>query len=309
MAENDKGISHDQNFKNLILDYPSDSLRFFAESEAFDLDEDVKITPIRQEQLKDRLGDHFCELDTPLMVEWPGGSRAAALFVAEEETEAGTFSIHRICRYCVHLSELMDTDRVVPVAILLRPGKYPDSLVLAGDRHTYLHFKIIACDLKGIPVDRFMDSANIVARLNLPNMAYERKRRLEVYAKAREGLVELEPDPKKRIKYSEFIDMYAELDENDLILYQEQYLKDSRYKEELMGLTQMVREDGKKEGRQEGRQEGTILTLRRQLGIKFKTVPEWAEELLKNAEQSDLEQWTALILAAKTIEEVFGKGQ
>ncbi len=303
-TEKDKGISHDQNFKNLILDYPRDSLRFFAEPEAFDLADDVEITPVRQEQLKDRLGDHFCELDTPLKVEWPDGSRAAALFVAEEETEAGTFSIHRMCRYCVHLSELMETDRVVPVAILLRSGKYPTSLVLAGDRHTFLRFEIIACDLKGIPVDRYMDSDNIVARVNLPNMAYDRDRRLEVYAKAREGLVELEPDPNRRIKYSEFIDMYAELDEKDLILYQKQYLKKSRYREVLMGLTQMAREEGMKEGRKEG----TVLTLRRQLGIKFKAIPDWAEELLKNAVPNDLEQWTDRILTADTIEQVFGKG-
>ena len=254
--------------------------------------------------MKDRLGDHFCELDTPLKVEWPDGSRAAALFVAEEETEAGTFSIHRMCRYCVHLSELMETDRVVPVAILLRSGKYPTSLVLAGDRHTFLRFEIIACDLKGIPVDRYMDSDNIVARVNLPNMAYDRERRLEVYAKAREGLVELEPDPNRRIKYSEFIDMYAGLDEKDLILYQKQYLKKSRYREVLMGLTQMAREEGMKEGRKEG----TVLTLRRQLGIKFKAIPDWAEELLKNAVPNDLEQWTDRILTADTIEQVFGKG-
>jgi hypothetical protein len=61
---------------------------FFAEQEAFDLDENAKITPVRQEQLKDRLGDAFHELDTPLLVEWPDGSRAAALFVAEEETSS-----------------------------------------------------------------------------------------------------------------------------------------------------------------------------------------------------------------------------
>ncbi len=67
-----------------------------------------------------------------------------------------------------------------------------------------------------------------------------------------------------------------------------------------MGLTQMARE--------EGRQEGGILILRRQLGIKFKTVPDWAEELLKNSVPSDLEQWSDRILAADTIEEVFGKG-
>ncbi len=66
-----------------------------------------------------------------------------------------------------------------------------------------------------------------------------------------------------------------------------------------MGLTQMARE--------EGRQEGGILILRRLLGIKFKTVPEWAEELLKNAVPSDLEQWSDRILTANTIEEVFGR--
>ncbi len=52
-----------------------------------------------------------------------------------------------------------------------------------------------------------MAGANIVARLNLPNMAYPPERKLEVYAQAREGLIELESDPEKRMKYSEFIDV------------------------------------------------------------------------------------------------------
>ncbi len=73
--------------------------------------------------------------------------------------------------------------------------------------------------------------------------------------------------------------------------------------EELMGLMQMARE----EGRREGLQRGTILVLRRQLGIKFKTVPDRAEKLLENAVPSDLEQWTDRILTAETIEEVFGR--
>ena len=31
----------------------------------------ARIIPLRQEQLKERLGDRFRELDTPLLVEWP----------------------------------------------------------------------------------------------------------------------------------------------------------------------------------------------------------------------------------------------
>jgi hypothetical protein len=46
-------MDHDQNFKNLILDYPRQALALFAEAEAGALSEDVRITPIRQEQLKE----------------------------------------------------------------------------------------------------------------------------------------------------------------------------------------------------------------------------------------------------------------
>ncbi len=63
-------ITHDQNFKNLILDYPLDALEFFAAEEAKHISADTRVIPIRQEQLKDRLGDHFHELDTPVLVEY-----------------------------------------------------------------------------------------------------------------------------------------------------------------------------------------------------------------------------------------------
>ena len=67
---------HDQNFKNLILDYPVQALEFFAGEEAgADLSE-ARIVPVRQEQLMERLGDRFRELDTPLLVEWSEGQRS-----------------------------------------------------------------------------------------------------------------------------------------------------------------------------------------------------------------------------------------
>ena len=46
---------------------------------------------LRQEQLKERLGDRFHELDVPLLVEWRDGRREAVLFVVEEETEPRRF--------------------------------------------------------------------------------------------------------------------------------------------------------------------------------------------------------------------------
>ena len=60
----------------------------------------MRITPVRQEQFQERLGERFRELDVPLRVEWPDGRRKALLFVLEEESDARRFSIHRLAHYC-----------------------------------------------------------------------------------------------------------------------------------------------------------------------------------------------------------------
>ena len=165
-------MNHDQNFKNLILDYPLQALRFFAAEEAAAVDERARIVPIRQEQLQERLGERFRELDVPLLVEWPDGRREAVLFALEEESAGRRFSIHRLAHYCLDLAELFATERVVPVVIFLHGGDgAPGELALGGDRHGYLRFRYLACDLPRIEATRYLDSDNLVARLNLPNMA------------------------------------------------------------------------------------------------------------------------------------------
>ena len=126
-------MSHDQNFKNLILDYPQAAIGFFAEPEAKDIDTGVRILPIREEQLQERLGERFRELDVPLLVEWPDGRSEALLFVLEQESEPRKFSIHRLAHYCLDLAELFAIERIVPVVIFLHPGRFPERLVLGGD--------------------------------------------------------------------------------------------------------------------------------------------------------------------------------
>lgn len=84
-------MSHDQSFKNLIVDYPHESVQFFAADEAAQVDRQVRVIPVREEQLKEQLGERFRELDVPLLLEWPDGRRAAILFVFEEESETHRF--------------------------------------------------------------------------------------------------------------------------------------------------------------------------------------------------------------------------
>ena len=184
---------HDQNFKNLILDYPREALAFFAREETGEDLKQARIIPIRQEQLKDRLGDRFRELDVPLLVEWPDGKREAMVFVIEEETRGNRFSIHRLAHYCLDLAELMDTDRVIPVVIFLNSSPRKTSLRLGGDRHNYLEFRYLACDLKRLSASDYKDSDNIIARLNLPNMRYPKQQRLDIYLAAQLGLLQMLP--------------------------------------------------------------------------------------------------------------------
>ncbi|MBT2773916.1 DUF4351 domain-containing protein [Halomonas sp. ISL-60] len=59
------------------------------------------------------------------------------------------------------------------------------------------------------------------------------------------------------------------------------------------------------EGRQEGRQEEAQRILRKQLGLKFDELPVWAEQRLGQATPEQLEEWSAAILTANSLDELF----
>ena len=299
-------VSHDQNFKNLILDYPGDALAFFAPEEAPLPDEAVRIIPIRQEQLQERLRNHFRALDTPLLVEWTDGRREAILFVLEEESDWRKFSLRRLAHYCLDLSELFETDRVVPVAIFLRDADAaPASLTLGTERRPYLTFDYLACKLREIPAERWQQSNNLVARVNLPNLRGAEDRKVEAYARAVRGLFDLEPDGGRREKYLEFIDIYAGLTENDRRRYRRQYPEDSNT---MAGIIQRARDEGMEQGMQQGRVEGERAVLEKQLQRRFGLVPSGVTEKLRRASADDIETWAENVLDAETLDDVFDSG-
>jgi hypothetical protein len=132
------------------------------------------MTPVREEQLQERVGEHFHELDNPSLLECPTGDRAALLFVIEEESDPRRFSIHRLVVYCSDLAELCQTEQVVSVAVFPHGGPTRRSLELHSDRHTCLSFPSMAGELGRMSYRRYRDSDNLVARLNLRNDPAER---------------------------------------------------------------------------------------------------------------------------------------
>jgi hypothetical protein len=149
--------------------------------------------------------------------------RAALVFVVEEQTDPSRFSALRLAHYCLDIADLLKTRRVVPVVIFLRGGPNERRLQLGSDQTPYLDFHFISVELAAIPYRLWSDSSNIVARVNLPNMRHERTERVEVFAAAMQGLIALEQDPEKRLKYTDFIDAYAALDEAEYARYQKLY--------------------------------------------------------------------------------------
>ena len=312
-----RAVSHDQNFKNLILDYPRDALAFFAAEEAPRPGDAVRVEPVRQEQLQYRLGSRYRELDTPLLVEWEDGRRDAMLFALEEESDMRRFSPHRLAHYCLDLAELFGTDRVVPVAVFLRgKGPAPARLVLGTERRPYLAFGYLDCRLAEIPAERWLDSGNLVARINLPNMRAPAESRVEVYAHAVRGLLTLEPDDRKRAKYLDFIDIYAGLDDNEFRRYQRLYPEEGtamagriqRAHDEGMqlGLVEGVQQ-GREEGVQQGRVEGGRAVVERLLRRRFGPLTAEVGRRLGRASAAELDAWADSVLDARTLDDVFNR--
>ncbi len=288
-------ISHDQNFKNLILDYPRDALFFFAAPEAPSPEDSVQITPIRQELLQERFGAHYRELDVPLKVEWQDGLRETILFILEEETDWHRFSLHRLGSYCFELAELCKSDCVVPVVIFLREAdSVPASLSLGPKHRPYVTLNYLACKLKAIPYESWQHSDNLVARLNLPNMHIPAGHEINVYHQAIQGLKKLEPDRDKQAKYVDFIDIYARLTDNQLQQWQQQYPEESTT---MTGFAQRYRD--------EGRVEGERRVLERQLQSRFGALSAENTERLTEASMEDLETWAENVLDAQTLDDVF----
>lgn len=289
-----ESVSHDQNFKNLIVDYPREALAFFAPDEAPQPADDVRIVPVREEQLQRRLGGRYRRLDVPLLAEWADGRREAILFALEEESDPRRFSRRRLAHYCLDLAEMFSTRRVVPVVVFLRPSTVPGPLVLGTGHRDYLRFDYLVCALGDMRAGDWLGSDNLVARVNLPNMRAPSGGRLEAYANAVRGLFDLEPDANQREKYIEFIDIYAGLSDNERQSYRERHPEESTI---MLGMFQRARE--------EGRIEGERTVLERLLRRRFGALPPTVGTRLGEASVTDLEAWADNVLDAATLDEVF----
>jgi flagellar biosynthesis/type III secretory pathway protein FliH len=120
------------------------------------------------------------------------------------------------------------------------------------------------------------------------------------------GLADLEPDPERQLKYLDFIDIYAALDENERIVYRRRYPEEvaemTRFAERFM---EKGREEGLEKGVKKGIRQGEAQMLLRQLSLRFGDLPQSAREQVESADADTLLRWSERILTASTLDEVF----
>jgi hypothetical protein len=161
-----------------------------------------------------------------------------------------------------------------------------------------------------LPARDHLESPNLVARLNLPNMAYAPEDKLLVYAQAQRGLMALEPSLEKQLKYLDFIDIYADLDDNERQRYTQLYPHEVNA---MTGFAQRFRDEGREEGRQEGRQEGQqeglqkgeSAILLRLIQLKFGPPDAAIRHRVESAPADTLLSWAERILTATSMDELF----
>ncbi|MXY56313.1 MAG: DUF4351 domain-containing protein, partial [Gammaproteobacteria bacterium] len=103
-------------------------------------------------------------------------------------------------------------------------------------------------------------------------------------------------------KYLDFIDTYADLDDNERRRYRELYPQEATT---MAGMFQTAREESMQQGLNRGRTEGERTLLQRQLRRRFGRLPPEAAARVARASSPDLESWAENLLDAGTLDEVF----
>ncbi|GGX60403.1 DUF4351 domain-containing protein [Saccharospirillum salsuginis] len=131
-------------------------------------------------------------------------------------------------------------------------------------------------------------------RADLPNMRWVPEDKFRVYAQAIRGLLTLEPDPERQLKYIDFIDIYSTLDDNEMREYTERYPQESTA---MATLSERLR--------QEGHHQGEVDVIIRQLSKRFGKLSDSDVARVRSATPEELAIWAENLLDARSLEDVF----
>jgi hypothetical protein len=154
---------------------------------------------------------------------------------------------------------------------MCRCSALPRQLALGSEKHRYLAFDYLACVLAATPAERYLDSDNLVARLN----------------------------------HLDFVDIYTGLSATERQLYETRYPQESTA---MTGLAERLRSEGMEQGMQQGMQQGEQTLLSKLLVRRFGPLDAETDQRLQQATTDELERWAENLLDAESLAEVFSDG-
>jgi len=289
--------SHDQNFKNLLLDFPQEALTWLFPQAIERWGPIRQIEFVRQEPKKRKLRDPHLALDMPILFSF--AAQQVLLWLVEFQEDKRKFSIYTVLRYATDLMEAYPRATVIPTVIFTERAHWRKDVArelhAAFGERVFLHFEYLFVRLFDFNARDFFDYPNPLVKILLPKMNYAPAERWEVIWQAYKGLFALASLALFE-KYVDFIDIYAAVREEErAAIYHELYEH-----EETVMIAQMLRN----EGRQEGRQEGKTLLLSRLLSKKFHLPPETPPALLAHLESEDLFELGEYMLDCESFEDL-----
>lgn len=288
MAAFDPEQSHDQNFKTIFVENPWAAITFALPKSVNFFRHEPEIEAIREETIKIYFSDSYRRMDVPLLAKY---EQLAFIFLVEHQHDAHKFSIHHLARYVSHLEEQYECD-VIPIVyfpnapVASKTVRRETKSSFMGKRYHYFTYETVF--LRALPAKKYLNSANIVARLLLPFMHYSRRDWIEVLDSALKGVLDL-VDPVRglrRSKYLDFVLHYFNLEASQWETFRA-YKHGRKEDQEVEMITSILKKQGWEEGKFEGKLEGRLEAERDMLLVllskRFGAIPPDVEAAIRSS--------------------------
>jgi hypothetical protein len=305
-------ISHDHNFKNMVLDFPKETLEWILPDIPAKMGEIRNVEFVRQEPGKRRLSDAHLSLDMPILFTFD--QRQVLLWLVEFQEDKNRFSIYRLLRYVTDLLEQYPEALVIPTVLFTERIKWRTDVMRELNSEwggwQWLHFEYVLLKLFDHNARDYYNHRNPVVKILMPRMNYAPEERLEVIRQAYRGLFELTA-PMMFDKYVDFIDVYAGIREDE----REAIFREITEQEDTVMLAQYIRDKGFQEGELKGWKDGELegelkggrVLLERLLTRRFGPLPDWGRNQLVGATLDQLNRWADRTLEADSIQAVLAE--
>jgi len=285
--------SHDHNFKNLLLDFPKETLELIMPEVLREWGPVRHVEFVRQETKKRKLSDSHLVLDMPILFYFE--QHQLLLWLVEFQEDKSKFSIYKVLHYTADLMEVHPEAVVIPTVLFTDRRKWRKDVPRQAETkfadRLFMHFEYVFVKLFDFNARDYFDVANPVVKILLPKMNYTPEERWEVIRQAYIGLFQL-VSAALFSKYVDFIDVYAEItDKEREILYQE-----TKEDKEVAMLAQYIRDKGAREG--------NAILLNRLLAKKYHISPEGLTPRLKSLSSEDLLELGERILECDSFEDI-----